>query len=232
MLDINLIDYIKSSLTENKTKEEIYKSLIENDYKIDEVQCAFDCAEKEIKNDSEDHHKKSIQMITVFGGILMILGILFYVSSIWQNLSEMFKILTIIILVSMSYASGWKLKNNSNYKRCGFALIGLGVLFYGAGIFLLVSEYKVMLNFADGTIFWMLGTLFTALALKSRLLFYFIIILGFIAVFSYSSIFFNSSDYKSISNISLFLFFISSIGTFLIGWNIRKKIPLEIRKFY
>ena len=232
MIDINLIDYIKSSLKENKTKEEIYKSLIENNYKIDKVQCAFDCAEKEIKNDSEDHHKKSIQMITVFGGILMILGILFYVSSIWKNLSEILRILVILTLVSTSYASGWKLKNSNNYKRCGFALIGLGTIFYGAGIFFLVSQYKVILNFTDGTILWMIGILFIAPVLKFRSLFYFAIILGFIAVLSYSSVSSESSVYKSISNISLFLFFISSIGTFLIGWNIRKKIPLEIRKFY
>jgi len=230
MPDQKLTDYIKNSLTQGKSKEEIYKELINQGWSIDVIQENFNTIVSE--EEKEDISKRTIRIIVTIGAILVGAGIFSFIAANWQEMTKPIKIFIIVAAMLISYVAGWYLKEKMNLSKTGEALILLGAIIYGAGIFLIAQMFHIRANWPDGFILWMIGTIAVAYALESYPLFYLSIPLGIVAIIGHPFGIFTIFGFSSFLLTSSFLLFVATIVTFAMGWVIRKKMPPELKEFY
>ncbi|GIW66910.1 MAG: hypothetical protein KatS3mg095_0808 [Candidatus Parcubacteria bacterium] len=221
-MDINnqeLIKYIQLSLVQGKSKEEIYKELLNLGWEVDVIQDAFN--QIVTKEEKEDIQKRIIRIIVTIGAILVGLGIFAFVAANWQEMTKAMKVLIIVIAMTASYTGGWFLREKWHSPKTGEALILLGSIIYGAGIFLVGQMFNIRVNWPDGFILWMIGTIFMAFAVKSFPLFYLAILVGIAAIVNY------------IFSLTYFVLLLTAtIVTFITGWLVKKRIPPELKEFY
>lgn len=133
------------------------------------------------------------------------------------------KVLTIIILMILSYVAGLALKEK-NYPKIGGVFIFLGIMIYGAGIFLTAQIFNIRANWPDGFILWMLGTIFAARGINSVFLYYTAIPLGITSLIGHHFLIFKAlAPFHSFLLISSLLLFVGATITFITGVSIKKK---------
>ncbi|MFH1427579.1 MAG: DUF2157 domain-containing protein [Patescibacteria group bacterium] len=230
MADPKLIEYVKTSLAQGKPKEEIYKELLEQGWTIEVIQESFNALTTE--EEKEDTQKRTIRIIVTIGALLVGAGIFSFIAANWQEMTRPIKIGIILVSMLVSYGTGWYLKEKSGLVKTGEALILLGAIIYGAGIFLVAQMFNIRANWPDGFILWMIGTTAMAFAVQSYPLFYLAIPLGIVAIVGHPFGIFTGFGYNQFLLTSSFLLLAATIVTFVAGWAIRKKIPPELKEFY
>ncbi|RME61044.1 DUF2157 domain-containing protein [Candidatus Parcubacteria bacterium] len=225
-----LASYIKTSLARGKSKEEIYKNLLNEGCSVDAIQEGFDVVTSE--REREDTSKRTIRIIVTFGAVLVGVGIFSFIAANWQAMAKSVKIFIIIAAMLASYAAGWQLKEKMNFSKTGGALILLGTIIYGGGIFLVAQMFHIRAHWPDGFILWMIGAVAVAYALESYPVFYLAILVGSVAIFGHPFALLREFGFHSFLLTSSLLLFVATITTFLIGWAMRKKVPPELREFY
>ncbi|MBF0465589.1 MAG: DUF2157 domain-containing protein [Nitrospirae bacterium] len=231
MVDQKVVDYIKTSLAQGKTKEELYKELLGQGCTIEIIQENFNAINAE--QEKEDTSKRTIRIIVTIGAIFVGAGIFSFIAANWQEMSKPLKIGVILVSMLVSYGIGWYLKEKLNMEKTGSALFLLGSIIYGAGIFLVAQMFHTRANWPDGFILWMFGVIAVAFALESFSHFYLAILLGFVAMIGHPiEIFTGIFGYQAFLLTSSFLLLIVTIVTFITGWIIRKKMPPELKEFY
>ena len=230
MIDQNVVEYIKTSLSQGKTKEELYKELMAQGWTIEAIQENFNALNTE--EEKEDLSKKTIKIIVTIGAVLISAGIFSFIAANWQGMTRPVKLSIILVSMLVSYGAGWYLKEKLELPKTGEALILLGSIIYGAGIFLVAQMFNIRANWPDGFILWMIGTIAMAFAIESYPLFYLAIPLGIVALTGHPFGIFTCSGDNSFLLTSSFLLLASTIITFITGWIVRKKIPPEFKEFY
>ena len=231
MIDPKIVDYIKTSLAQGKSKEELYKELLGQGWTIDVIQENFNAIEA--TEEKEDTSKKTIHIIVTIGAVLVGAGIFSFIAANWQEMTRPMKVGIIVISMLISYAIGWYLKEKLNLTKTGEALILLGAIIYGAGIFLVAQMFNIRANWPDGFILWMFGTIVMAFAVESFPLFYLSIPLGIIALVGHPfGIFSGFAGYNPFLLTSSFLLLIAAVVTFVAGLIMRKKLTPELKDFY
>jgi uncharacterized membrane protein len=230
MADQKLSEYVKTSLAQGKPKEEIYKELLGQGWTIEVIQGSFNSIGTE--QEKEDTSKKTVRIIVTIGAVLVGAGIFSFIAANWLEMTKPIKIGIILISMIVSYGAGWYLKEKSELQKTGDALILLGSIIYGAGIFLVAQMFNIRANWPDGFILWMIGTIAMAFTVESYPLFYLAISLGIIALIGHPFGIFTGFGYNSFLLTSSFLLLIATIITFATGWIVRKKIPAELKEFY
>jgi uncharacterized membrane protein len=226
-----IVEYIQRSLTQGKSKEEIYKELLSQGCSIDVIQDAFD--QIVTKEEKEDTQKRTIRIIVTIGAILVGVGIFSFIAANWQEMTKIMKVLIIVIAMIASYTGGWFLREKWHYEKTGEALLLLGAIIYGAGIFLIAQMFHIRGNWPDGFILWMIGTIVMAFAAESFSLFYLAIPVGIAAIIGYPlGILKASGGYNPFLLTSSFLLLVATIVTFIAGWLMKKRIPPELKEFY
>ena len=227
MNDSELLESLKSSLSSGKTKEEIYKDLLSKGVTIDQIQVHLNSISSQ--HSKEDTQKKTIRIVLTIGIVLIGAGIFSFIASNWQLMPKTMKVLVIIFFMLLSYISGFFIKEKYNLQKTGEALIILGAVIYGSGIFLIGQIFNIRANWPDGFILWMLGVLILALAVESYPLFSLAIILGIITIIGEPIVIFSSLGFLLTPS---FLLLAATIITFIIGILVRRKMPEELKKFY
>ncbi|MDP3953844.1 MAG: DUF2157 domain-containing protein [bacterium] len=230
MAEQKLVEYVKISLAQGKPKEEIYKELLGQGHTIEVIQECFNSLIAE--EDKEDTSKRTIRIIVLIGAVLVGAGVFSFIAANWQEMTRPIKIGVILLSMVISYGAGWYMKERANLFNTGEALILLGAIIYGAGIFLVAQMFNIRANWPDGFILWMIGTIVMAFAIESYYLFYFAIPLGVIALGGHPFGIFTGVGYNSFLLTSSFLLLASTIITFVTGWIIRKRISPELKEFY
>lgn len=231
MIDQRVVDYIKTSLAQDKTKEELYKELLGQGWTIELIQENFNAIN--IEQEKEDISKRTIRIIVTIAAIFIGAGIFSFIAANWQEMSKPAKIGVIIVSMLASYGMGWYLKEKLNLEKTGAALFLLGTIIYGAGIFLTAQMFHMRANWPDGFILWMFGAIAVAFAIESFPHFYLAILLGIVAIVGHPiEIFSGIFGYRAFLLTSSFLLFIATITTFIAGWVVRKKMPPEFKEFY
>lgn len=228
MNDQQLAEYIKSLISQGKSKEDIYKELLSQGITIDRIQANLNLASTE--QDKEDTQKKTIHIILTIAAILVGAGIFSFIASNWQEMIKPIKITIIIVAMLTSYSMGWYFKEKLNFLKTGESLISLGAIIYGAGIFLVAQMFNIRANWPDGFILWMLGTIAMAYAVESLPLFYLAIPLGLAAIIGHPFGIFTSFTNAFLLTSSLLLT-MATVVTFITGWVIRKKMPENLKNF-
>lgn len=228
-MDQNVIAYIQTNLAQGKSKEEIYKELLSHGTTIEVIQASFNSTTSE--QDKADTQKKTIHIIVTIAAILIGAGIFSFVASNWQGMAKPVKIGVILTTMLIAYSLGWYIKEKKNLLKTGEAVILLGVIVYGAGIFLVAQVFNVPGNWPDGFILWMLGTIAMAYASESFPLFYLAIPLGLIAIIGHPISLFTTVTYDSFLLTSSFLLVVTTIITFITAWIVHQKIPEDLKKY-
>jgi uncharacterized membrane protein len=109
-----------------------------------------------------------ILILSILGALLVGAGVILYFAANWPRLGAGIKVVAIMAAVIAAYGSGYYLENvKGTYPRIGAALIFLGALFYGAGIWLVAQIFHMSGN-ASGFLLWGLGALPVAWVARSR----------------------------------------------------------------
>src|SRR3989339_69350 len=124
-------------------------------------------------------------------------------------------------------------KEKYNFKKLGEALLLLGLITYGASIFLTAQMFNVRANWPDGFILWMFGSIALTLATDIFLFNYLTVILGVIAFIGHPIVIFDRfSSHDPFLLTSSFLLLVSTITLFLIAFFIRKKVKISEEEYY
>lgn len=228
MIDQKVLEYIKTSLAQGKSKEIIYKELLDQGATIEVIQENLSSITSE--EEKEDTQKKTIRIVLTIGAVLIGAGVFSFIASNWQEMTKSIKIGVIVVGMLSAYSVGWYMKEKLNFIKTGEALILLGSIIYGAGIFLVAQMFNIRANWPDGFILWMMGIIAMAYAVESFPLFYLAIPLGIIAIIGHPFGIFTSFGYNPFLLTSSFLLLIATIITFVIGWAVRKKMPADIKE--
>ena len=70
MIDEKVVDYIKKSLSEGKTKEDLYKELLASGWTLETIEENFNVLKSEDKK--QDIQKRTIGIIVVIGAVLQL----------------------------------------------------------------------------------------------------------------------------------------------------------------
>jgi len=233
MTDAHITERIRGLLAEGRRKEEIYQTLLAEGISIADIEAGFAGPTQEaVKRDT---HQWAVRVIVSIGVLLIAAGIFSFIAANWDEISRAGKVGLILAAMTLSYGAGWYLKEFLGYTRSGEALIFLGSIAYGGGIFLVAQLFNVQVEWPDGFILWMLGTLVMALAVDSYLLYYLAMPVGAAALVGHPLIMverFWSTGGPSNVPFSLVLLILAVALTFTVGWLIRRKMPEEQKKFY
>ena len=228
--DPKIVEYIKHSLAQARSKEDIYKELLGQGLTIEVIQESFHSIAA--VQGIEDTSKKTIRIILTIGVVLVGAGIFSFIAANWYGMAKAEKIAIIFISMVAAYGAGWYAQEKLKLQKTGEALILLGSIIYGAGIFLIAQMFNMRANWPDGFILWMIGVIVMGFAVESYPLFYLAIPLGVVALVGHPFGIFNSFGYNPFLLTSSFLLLAATIITFGAGWAVRKKIPAEFKEFY
>ena len=109
-----------------------------------------------------------IRVVVTIGELLVGLGILSFIASNWDGISNLVKLLIIFGVFGGVNFTGYMLSENN--PRTGRSFIYLGTLVYGAGIFLIGQMYNFGGEFPTAFLLWSLGVLPMAFQLKDKYL--------------------------------------------------------------
>lgn len=162
----------------HKSVEEIYSALLNKDFKVAEIQKAMADSGASL----EDKGSKAVSFILNLGAVLVIIGVISFVAANWGDITDLTKILILLISMALSYYIGFQLFQKQAQKRIGSSLILLGNGIFGASIFLFAQIFNVSTNWPDGFVLWMIGTLYMASITNLRSLYVLGIIAGLIGI--------------------------------------------------
>lgn len=233
MIDQKVIDHIRTSLESGITKEEVYKNFLNQGWTLESIHEYF--TQIEDKKTSEDVQKRTIRTVLVFAAVLIGVGVFSLIASNWQSIAKTAKVFIILISIITSYGLGWFFKERLQEQRLGESLYLLGLLLYGAGIFLVAQIFNIRADWPDGFILWMIGSFAFAHATDSMAFMSFSIIPGIIAIIGYPSFIVDimlGSPSSSFIFTSLFLIIVAAATCFFAGFSFFKKIPKEFEVYY
>jgi uncharacterized membrane protein len=121
------------------------------------------------------HSFNFIRVFLVVGAVLLGLGILSFIASNWDQIGKLFKFMIILsIFIAINYA-GYRLKDK--YPATGRSLMYVGVVAYGAGIFLIGQMFNYGGHFTGAFLLWAVGIIPMAVVLKDKIIYTFVHIL-------------------------------------------------------
>ncbi|HOK56214.1 MAG TPA: DUF2157 domain-containing protein [bacterium] len=174
---------------------------------------------------SEDELRKNVtRLILIFASVFIGIAFFSFVASNWKYLSFLTKFFIIVICMLSSYISGWYFIEFKNLKRTGEALIYLGQLIFGSGIFLIGQHHHTpAYNWPLGFILWTIGTILLAFSTNIFSLFYFAIVLSIIPVIGFPFIIFDERIISQFFFTPLWIVLFMSFFLFISGFIIYKK---------
>lgn len=112
---------------------------------------------------------KLITTISILGSVLIGVGVILFIASNWSEISRWGKLSIIFSSMIISYVAGFYVRiERENYPKIGAALILLGFLIFGAGIFLIAQIYHITVHYPNGPLMWGLGVLPLAYLLRLK----------------------------------------------------------------
>ncbi|HEY3366039.1 MAG TPA: DUF2157 domain-containing protein [Symbiobacteriaceae bacterium] len=116
---------------------------------------------------------RTVLIFSILGSLLLAAGVILFFAANWPIISAEVKVGSILTAIVGTYATGYYLTyKRDDYPRLGQAIIFLGGLFYGAGIWLIAQIFHLDSHFPNGFLLWGAGILPVAWATASNPLLY------------------------------------------------------------
>lgn len=116
-----------------------------------------------------------IKIVLAVGAILLGAGVLSFIAGNWMFISKFFKFFLIVFSVIGVNLAGYKLEETS--PKTSRSLYYLGVLIYGAGIFLVGQTFNLGGEFPSAFLLWTIGIVGIGIYLKDSLVLGFSVVL-------------------------------------------------------
>ena len=109
-------------------------------------------------------------VIAVFGTLLFGAGVIAFFAANWGEIPKALKLVVLFGAMWGAFAvAGWLVITKEGAEaKFGHAFLLLGVILFGANIFLIAQIYHISAHFPDGVLYWTLGALAVTLAVPSR----------------------------------------------------------------
>lgn len=143
-----------------------------------------------------DHKQQNLSILTVLGSVLVGLGILSFIAANWQQIPQFYRLILIVLLMCGFYTGGSALYRKG-HRNAGPALLGLGLLSFGGGIFLIAQMYHLTSNSVSTFVVWSIAGLALLYLYGGRYLFMLTTVILTIAQF-YSMIQFDHFSFVTI----------------------------------
>jgi uncharacterized membrane protein len=112
---------------------------------------------------------KIITVLSIFGAVLVGVGVILFFAANWRGIPAGWKLSLILLSIFSAYSIGYALGfGRGKYPKIARALIFLGSLLFGAGIYLVAQIYHFPANYPGGVLFWALGILPVAYLLRLK----------------------------------------------------------------
>jgi len=117
----------------------------------------------------EERSNKFIVAISTIGAILLGIGAILFVASNWREIPDLIKVLILLGSTFGAYYLGYLFKyDKKNLPKVGASLFFLGVLLFGASIFLIAQIYHINANAHSLVLIWLIGILPLVYAFRSE----------------------------------------------------------------
>lgn len=117
----------------------------------------------------EQSSNKLIIAFSIIGAILLGIGVILFISSNWQQMPNIVKVLILLSSTAGSYYAGYMFKyQRQTLVKVGASLIFLGALLFGATIFLIAQMYHINANSHTLILIWLIGIVPLVYALKTE----------------------------------------------------------------
>ncbi|MDF2671217.1 MAG: hypothetical protein K0R67_3523 [Paenibacillus sp.] len=143
-----------------------------------------------------EEKKHAVGVLPVLGSVLVGLGILSFIAANWQDITPWLRMLIVIGAMAGFYAGGERLLNKGQ-DRLGIAIVGLGLISFGAGIILVGQMFHLTSYTASSFIVWGTAGILLTYIYRSHYLF-FISLIIFHAAQLYSTSSFESFSYTAL----------------------------------
>ena len=178
-----LVSRIETMRGSGASPEQVYTALLGEGHLVVDVERAFRVAEH--PGTSQDMQQRVVRILLVVGAILVGAGAFSFVAANWRAMVPATRVAVILVAMTGFSALGWYLKERRGYRWTGEALLLLGSIVYGAGIFLMAQIFNVHANWPDGLFLWLIGALAMAAATRSNLLYALGLLVGLAGVIAY-----------------------------------------------
>jgi len=101
--------------------------------------------------------EKLIYAVGILAALLLGTGVIMFFASNWQAIPRLGKLAIICVVLAATYWAGYELKYKRGYEIVGEAIILLGAILFGAGIFLVAQAFHISAHFPNGLLLWMFG---------------------------------------------------------------------------
>ena len=117
----------------------------------------------------EERRGSATTALAVIGAVAVGFGVIGFIAANWEGMSHAARLVLLTVAVAGSYASAYHLRDRAGSRpRVGEALYLLGVLLFGASLFLVGQMYNVQAHDPLALLLWAGGAVATALVVRSR----------------------------------------------------------------
>ena len=117
----------------------------------------------------EERRGSATTALAVIGAVAVGLGVIGFVAANWDGMSHAVRLVLLTGAVAGSYAAAYHLRERTGSRpRVGEALYLLGVVLFGASLFLVGQMYNVQAHDPLALLLWSGGASATALVVRSR----------------------------------------------------------------
>jgi uncharacterized membrane protein len=117
----------------------------------------------------EEPRGRATVALAVIGAVAVGFGVIGFVAANWDGMSHGLRLGLLTVAVAGSYAGGFQLRDRTRSRpRVGEALYLIGVLLFGASLFLVGQMYNVQAHDPLALLLWAGGATATALVVRSR----------------------------------------------------------------
>lgn len=112
--------------------------------------------------------RRLIAAVSFIGAVMLGMGVILFFAANWDKVTPTQKLLLIFAGIVAAYLPGYEFQlGRWKMPILGEALILLGAIFYGAGIWLVAQIFHINAHYPDGALLWGLGILPLAVVLRS-----------------------------------------------------------------
>lgn len=100
------------------------------------------------------------QTLALLGSILLGIGVILFFAANWESMSRTLKVAVVVSSFTLAYLGGYYLRyTKGTYPKVGYALICLGSLLYGSGIWLIAQIFHIEAERGLGFMLWYVGVI-------------------------------------------------------------------------
>ncbi len=181
----------------------------------------------------EAKHFNMVSIIAIFGSLMVGAGIILFFAMNWSTIPKAVKVFSILAALAASYHIGYTMKfSKATFLNVGGALIFLGAIIFGAGIFLIGQIFNINSHWPNAFLYWALGIVAFAYLTQSKPVMYLSLLTASFYVGSETFYWFNFLDrYYNISYAFFLIFLSLGIAYYMLGNLHEKKGSIRMLRY-